>query len=183
MILPADINRKQFGSTRLKEGYDQNEVDEFLDRVEEDYASVIAERDRLLREVALLRRKLDQMTHKASEADTQVMPATPVGSAEKILVAAQRTAEQVEQEANAEAGQIRAAARAEADNIRTTARSEATELRDNAEAERQRILNQLKTEQTQLEENIEILKSKRAGYKSWLRAALARIEEEEATGA
>jgi DivIVA domain-containing protein len=42
MILPADINRKQFGSTRLKEGYDQNEVDEFLDRVEEDYSSVIA---------------------------------------------------------------------------------------------------------------------------------------------
>jgi DivIVA domain-containing protein len=182
MILPADINRKQFGSTRLKEGYDQNEVDEFLDRVEEDYSSVIAERDRLIREVDLLRRKLNAVKS-SPEAATQVLPTTPAGSAEKILVAAQRTAEQVEQEANAEAGQIRAAARAEADNIRTTARGEATELRDNAEAERQRILNQLKTEQTQLEENIEILKSKRAGYKSWLRAALARIEEEEASGA
>jgi DivIVA domain-containing protein len=180
MIAPADINRKQFTSTRLKEGYDQTEVDTFLDQVEEDYASVIAERDRLIREVNLLKRKL---ANSSSEAQTQVIPATPAGSAEKILVAAQRTAEQVEQEANAEAGQIRAAARAEADNIRTTARSEASELRDNAEAERQRILNQLKTEQTQLEENIEILKSKRAGYKSWLRAALARIEEEEASGA
>ncbi len=183
MIAPADINRKQFSSTRLKEGYDQTEVDEFLDRVEEDYSSVIAERDRLLREVDLLRRKLERTVKASSEAATQVLPTTPAGSAEKILVAAQRTAEQVEQEANAEAGQIRAAARAEADNIRTTARSEASELRDTAEAERQRILNQLKTEQTQLEENIEILKSKRAGYKSWLRAALARIEEEEASGA
>jgi len=180
MIEPADINQKQFSATRLKEGYDQTEVDDFLDRVEESYRSVLADRDRLRKEVQLLRSKLDRTS---SEAATQVLPVTPAGSAEKILVAAQRTAEQVEEEAKTEAAQLRAQARNEADDIRTTARREGDELREKAEAERQRILNQLKTEQTQLEENIEILKSKRAGYKSWLRAALARIEEEEASGA
>ncbi len=169
MITPAIINAQQFTSTRLKGGYDPTEVDVFLDKVEVALASALAERDSALKEVERLKRLLEQAT---SEAPTTVMNLTPAGSAEKILVAAQRTAEQVEAEANAEAGQIRAAARAEADNVRM-----------NAESERQRILNQLETERGELAEKIEVLKSKRAGYKSWLKAALTKIEEEEATGA
>lgn len=180
MITPADIDKKEFGATRLREGYDQNEVDDFLDQVVAAYSAVIAERNRLAEEVTLLRRRLEAAS---SEAATTVLPTTPAGSAEKILVAAQKTAEQVEADANTEAGQIKAAARAEADDIRLAARREATDLRESAETERQRILNQLKTQQTELEESIEILKSKRSGYKSWLRASLSRIEEEEAKGA
>lgn len=164
MITPADINAKQFATTRLKEGYDQEEVDTFLDGVEVAFAQALSDRDVALRKVDELKRQLDA----TPEAPTQVLPLTPVGGAEKILVAAQRTADMVEAEANAEAGRIRASARAEADNVRQT-----------AEIERQRILNQLESERVELEERIEALRAKRSNYKSWLRAALAKIEEEE----
>lgn len=169
MVTPADIASKTFTTTRLKEGYDQKEVDDFLDAVELDFAKSLGERDRWAKEAARLKGLLDS---KPTEAPTTVLPVTPAGSAEKILVAAQRTADQVEAEANAEAGQIRAAARAEADNIRRS-----------AEEERQRILNQLEVERAGLAEQIELLKTKRDGYKSWLKGTLARIEEEEARGA
>lgn len=33
MLTPADIDSKQFATTRLREGYDQDEVDTFLDQV------------------------------------------------------------------------------------------------------------------------------------------------------
>jgi DivIVA domain-containing protein len=173
MVTPADINQKQFSTTRLKEGYVQEEVDDFLDAVEVDYAKALGDRDKWEREAARLRA---QLASAGSEASTTVippvpavLPSTPAGSAEKILVAAQRTADMVESEANAEAGKIRAAARAEADNVRST-----------AEVDRQKILNQLETERRELEERIEQLKAKRTNYKSWLRAALIKLEEEEA---
>lgn len=165
MIVPADIARKEFNTTRLKEGYDQLEVDDFLDRVSESYSSVVAERDQLIREATSLRKRLEVAS---SEAPTSVLPLTPAGGAERILVAAQRTADMVEAEANSEAGKIRAAARAEADNVRST-----------AEAERQKILNQLETERVDLEEKIQALRNKRATYKGWLKATLSSIEEEE----
>jgi len=32
-LTPEDVRNKQFSTVRLKEGYDEDEVDEFLDRV------------------------------------------------------------------------------------------------------------------------------------------------------
>lgn len=168
MITPADINQKQFSTTRIKEGYDQEEVDGFLDLVEVALTKALSERNEWERTAEELRKRLDNLSRNEDTTPTQVLPLTPVGGAEKILVAAQRTADLVEAEANAEAGRIRAAARAEADNVRNT-----------AESERQRILNQLESERVELEEKIEGLKAKRSNYKTWLRAALAKIEEEE----
>ena len=47
MLTPADINSKQFATTRLKEGYDQVDVDDFLDRVQADYEQLQATVHRL----------------------------------------------------------------------------------------------------------------------------------------
>lgn len=168
MITPADIENAAFGTTRLKEGYDQDEVDAFLDRVTADYTAVLLDRDRYQEDATILRRKLEQA---ASEPVTTVLPLPPTASAERILVAAQRTADQVEAEVNAEAGRLRAAARVEADGIKKA-----------AETERQEILNRLEVERAALEENIQMLRAKRSNYKSWLRASLARMEEEEVNG-
>lgn len=164
MITPADINRKQFTATRLREGYDQAEVDDFLDQLEAEHKQILEERAHWKREAERLKRIIDSQ----SESATAVLPLTPAGAAEKILVAAQRTADMVEAEANSEAGKIRATARAEADGLKRT-----------AEAERQSILNQLETERVELEEKIQALKNKRATYKGWLKTTLSAIEEEE----
>lgn len=165
MVTPADINRKQFTATRLREGYDQSEVDDFLDLVEAEYKKALENGETWRREAERLKRVVDSM----SESPTSVLPLAPSGSAEKILLAAQRTADMVESEANSEAGKIRATARAEADGLKRS-----------AEAERQNILNQLETERAELEEKIQTLKAKRSTYKSWLRTTLSKLEEEEA---
>ena len=160
MLKPADIDNKQFGTTRLKEGYDQIEVDSFLDQVAADYRAALERAARAEQDALILRRKFEA----ASEAPTAVLPVPPAASAERILVAAQKTADQVEADANAEAGRIRAAARAEADNLKMV-----------AEAERQTILNRLATERSDLEGQIEALKMKRSNFTAWLRATLDKM--------
>src|SRR3954453_18951527 len=50
-LTPADVRNKQFRTTRLRPGYDEEEVDAFLDEVE-------AELDRLIQENEELRAKL-----------------------------------------------------------------------------------------------------------------------------
>ncbi|GHG09649.1 DivIVA domain-containing protein [Streptomyces hydrogenans] len=172
MLTPADIDKKQFGTTRLREGYDQDEVDDFLDRVLADYQSALARIAELEAGVVRLRADLATAQRAADSVTTAVIPVPPAAGAERILVAAQRTADQVEAEANVEAGKIRAAARADADSVRQA-----------AEADRQTILNRLETERAELAEKIEMLRARRANYKSWLRAALSKIEEEEGSDA
>ncbi|MFE6223039.1 DivIVA domain-containing protein [Streptomyces sp. NPDC057854] len=172
MLTPADIGKKQFGTTRLREGYDQDEVDDFLDLVEADYRSALARVTDLEASVVRLRSDLAVAQRASADAVTSVIPVPPAAGAERILAAAQRTADQVEAEANTEAGKIRAAARADADSIKHT-----------AEAERQAILNRLETERAELAEKIEMLKARRANYRAWLRAALSNIDEEEAKDA
>src|SRR5215510_5897969 len=50
-LTPADVRNKRFSTTRLRPGYDEEEVDAFLDEVE-------AELDRLIQENEELRAKL-----------------------------------------------------------------------------------------------------------------------------
>src|SRR5438046_10763639 len=60
-LTPEDVANKQFTSTRLKPGYDETEVDEFLDEVE-------AELTRLYRDNDELRSKLTAAQRALAEA-------------------------------------------------------------------------------------------------------------------
>src|ERR1700752_5225570 len=53
-LTPADVRNKQFSTTRLRPGYDEEEVDAFLDEVE-------AELDRLIQENEERRAKLAEV--------------------------------------------------------------------------------------------------------------------------
>src|SRR6478735_3366645 len=67
-LTPEDVANKQFTSTRLKPGYDETEVDEFLDEVE-------AELTRLYRENDELRSKLS-----AAGRGGETAPQAPVAA-------------------------------------------------------------------------------------------------------
>jgi len=70
-LTPEDVANKQFTSTRLKPGYDETEVDEFLDEVE-------AELTRLYRENDELRSKLASAGRgEAPSAPPQPVPSGP----------------------------------------------------------------------------------------------------------
>ena len=67
-LTPEDVHNKQFTTVRLREGYDEEEVDAFLDEVE-------AELTRLLRENEELRAKLAAATRAAAQAQQQAQQA------------------------------------------------------------------------------------------------------------
>jgi len=54
-LTPKDVHAKQFTPTRFKPGYDEDEVDAFLDQVETELAGLLAENERLRAELDSLR--------------------------------------------------------------------------------------------------------------------------------
>lgn len=107
MLDPHDIDSMKFKTTRLKEGYDQEEVDDFLDRVAAEYAELHAKWQRLEVEAARLQRVIDA---RGSDAVTAPVPlassVSPAGSAEKLLVLAQETADKHVADAKAQAEEV-----------------------------------------------------------------------------
>src|SRR3954463_6785011 len=113
-LTPEDVQNKRFTTVRFKEGYDEEEVDAFLDEVE-------AELRRLLGENEQLRRapKPAAPAPPPPRAPTPAPAAPPVReeqpqeAALRTLLLAQRTADEAIAEAKAEAAQISPAAKAE----------------------------------------------------------------------
>src|SRR5262245_10565198 len=145
-LTPEDVRNKQFTTVRLREGYDEDEVDAFLDEVE-------AELTRLLRENDELRAKLAAATRVAAaggpspierkEGRVPAPAAPPVAAgqgsdgAARVLAMAQQTADQAIAEARNEANKIVTEARAKAEAVERDSRAHAEALeRDAADKHR-----------------------------------------------
>jgi DivIVA domain-containing protein len=162
-LTPADVRNKQFSTTRLRPGYDEEEVDAFLDEVE-------AELDRLIQENEELRAKLAEVLRgggksamalssplsdprpdtMASEPPTMVeqpmrrpepmMMDRPyhaednMDTAARVLSLAQQTADQAIADARREADETLGRARREADEVLTKARRQAEQITGDARA-------------------------------------------------
>ena len=156
-LTPADVRNKQFSTTRLRPGYDEEEVDTFLDEVE-------AELDRLIQENEELRAKLAEcmrgkvpalhtspviepkpdlmapepppMEPKQPEPAMMVMPPAEdnMDTAARVLALAQQTADQAIADARREADETLGRARREADEILGKARRQAEQVTSDARA-------------------------------------------------
>jgi DivIVA domain-containing protein len=141
MVDPQDIERVQFKATRLKEGYDQDEVDNYLDRVANSLRSVLASNGELEAENVRLKRQLAEANRRlesAADAPTQALPlvsAEPTAAAARLLELAQKTADDVVAQAQQNAVDITARADANAHDIVNAATNEADSRRRKAEAE------------------------------------------------
>ncbi len=159
-LTPADVRNKQFSTTRLRPGYDEEEVDAFLDEVE-------AELDRLIQENEELRAKLAEVLRGGGKQsipalssplsdpkqDTYV-PEPPqerrpepmmmdrmhhpvednMDTAARVLSLAQQTADQAIADARREADETLGRARREADEVLTKARRQAEQMTGDARA-------------------------------------------------
>jgi len=153
------VRNKQFSTTRLRPGYDEEEVDAFLDEVE-------AELDRLIQENEELRGKLAEVLrggkvpalnapHAEAPADLMaaepprhepdprapepvIMPTRPaednMDTAARVLALAQQTADQAIADARREADETLGRARREADDILTKARRQSEQITSDARA-------------------------------------------------
>jgi DivIVA domain-containing protein len=162
-LTPADVRNRQFSTTRLRPGYDEEEVDAFLDEVE-------AELDRLLRENDELRSKLAesmrgsrpaipampsplpgsepemlapqmlgappavQNQERRPEPMVREAPGHDMDSITRVLSLAQQTADQAVADARREADDTLGRARREAGEILTKARHQAEQITSDARA-------------------------------------------------
>ena len=157
-LTPADVRNKQFSTTRLRPGYDEEEVDAFLDEVE-------AELDRLLQENEELRAKLAEfmrggktpaLSSPLPDPQPELMAPEPprpeperrpepvmmgvapaednMDTAARVLALAQQTADQAIADARREADETLGRARREADDILNKARRQAEQITGDARA-------------------------------------------------
>jgi DivIVA domain-containing protein len=156
-LTPADVRNKQFSTTRLRPGYDEEEVDAFLDEVEAALDELIQENEELRAKLSeALRGKPpvsltpqaevpDMLTqepvrHEPERRPEPVMISAPrpvednMDTAARVLALAQQTADQAIADARREADETLGRARREADEILTKARRQSEQITSDARA-------------------------------------------------
>ena len=110
MLTPMDIHNKEF--KRSFRGYNEDEIDEFLDQVVNDYEKLFRDNDKLKEEVARLQK--DAESYKEREK-----------SINDTLLLAQKTAQEVTDNARQTATDMKENAAKECENMRNEASVEA----------------------------------------------------------
>ncbi|WP_406527403.1 DivIVA domain-containing protein [Streptomyces sp. I8-5] len=159
MLTPVDIDRKQFTTVRLREGYDQDDVDDFLDQCSKALAGSIAreaaaqaELARVKSQLAVQKRQLEAYGSAPTAALPPVIPEY-LGDVSRILSVAQQTADQQTAEASKAAEEHIAQAKSEAARIIGESTVEADKQRTRAQGELytvQNTLTQLREQESKL---------------------------------
>ncbi|ADL68738.1 MULTISPECIES: DivIVA domain-containing protein [Thermoanaerobacterium] len=124
MLTPMDIHNKEF--KRSFRGYNENEVDEFLDKVMEDYELLYKENSDLKDRVNILNDKLQNYTDIEKTLNN-------------TLVVAQKSAEDLKQNAKKEADLIIQQAHQEAEKIMQKANQEVVRIRTELENQKRKL--------------------------------------------
>ena len=187
LLTTDDIVNKKFQPTKFREGYDQDEVDDFLDEVVNTLDTLTKERD-------TLRAELEEANRKIAELSSGVMPTTPEAPAMES-VAEPVTPEPAVAEPAPGAGEVPASTSAvsmldmaqrlhdeyvqdgqkKSEEIIANARVEADRIIADAEQEHSRVLAQLEQERGMLERKIEELKTFESEYRAKMSSFLEGI--------
>ncbi len=181
-----DVLNKKFQPTKFREGYDQDEVDEFLDQIVE------AMRD-LENENAELKAKLDAANARVAELSegapvvtaTPVSPVAPVAPVVESPIVETPKIEPSGNNAESAAAMLEMAQRlhdeyvakgkAERERIVTEARATGEQLTREAENQRNQTLSQLEKERANLEHKIDELRRFESDYRTRLRSYLTNL--------
>ncbi|NJC69803.1 DivIVA domain-containing protein [Planosporangium thailandense] len=210
-LTPADVHNVAFKKPPIgKRGYDEEEVDAFLDEVERELARLIEENNelraqaergggrvvggggsdsRLAAELAELQSQLDRVQRDKSAAEQAARsmqveleqlrsqgPGVGGGDGEqqalRVLMMAQRTADDHVNDARREADKLLSDARAKAEEVTREARAKADALERDARQRHQEAIAGLDTKRTALQKHIEELKQFEREYRTRLKAYL-----------
>lgn len=202
-LTPADVHNVEFKKPSLgKRGYDEDEVDVFLDKIEAELGRLIEENNELQGRLAEYER--GGTPAKLTKAATPV-PATTGEAhtqAARLLGLAQETADKLTGEARAEADRVLTDAQSKSEQLMTdaksqsealvtdaTTRAEATErdsriraekLDADAQAKYQETIGSLNAEKSRLDESIQSLREYEQQYrgnlKSWITDQLQQLQ-------
>ena len=181
LLSADDVLNKKFQATKFREGYEQDEVDEFLDEVVEAMRQLEAEN-------ANLKARLEA----ANARITELGQGEPVATAAPVVeqAHAQAATEGAQQEPVAVSGMLELAQRlhdehvsngkAEGERIVSEARATGESIVREAEDQRNRTLAQLEKERSGLEHKIDELRRFESDYrtrlKSYLQSLLTNVE-------
>ncbi|MEU7869678.1 DivIVA domain-containing protein [Dactylosporangium sp. NPDC049140] len=213
-LTPADVHNVAFKKPPIgKRGYDEEEVDAFLDEVERELARLIEENNelraqlergggparsapgaggdpRLAAELADLKTQFERVQREKSSAEqaarsmqqeldqvrTQGGPAGASGDGEqqalRVLMMAQRTADDHVSDARREADKLLSEARTKAEEVTRDARAKADALERDARQRHQEAMGGLDAKRTALQKHIEELKQFEREYRTRLKAYL-----------
>ncbi|MGH3734864.1 MAG: DivIVA domain-containing protein [Micromonosporaceae bacterium] len=211
-LTPADVHNVAFKKPPIgKRGYDEEEVDAFLDEVERELQRLIEENNdlrargggapagpgggdpRLAAENAELQAQLDQIQREKVAADQaarqlqdeleqvrQGSGAVPIPGGDpggeqqalRVLMLAQRTADDHVADARREADKLLSDARAKAEEVTREARTKAETLERDARTRHQEAMGGLETKRSALQKHIEELKAFEREYRTRLKAYL-----------
>jgi DivIVA domain-containing protein len=211
-LTPADVHNVAFKKPPIgKRGYDEEEVDAFLDEVERELARLIEENNelraqaergggrgggggsdpRLAAELADMKSQLDRVQREKVAAEQaargmqneleqvrasggSVVGATGDGEQQalRVLMMAQRTADDHVNDARREADKLLSDARAKAEEVTREARAKADALERDARQRHQEAMGGLDAKRTALQKHIEELKQFEREYRTRLKAYL-----------
>jgi DivIVA domain-containing protein len=178
-LTPADIRRKEFTTVRLREGYDEKEVDAFLDEVQGELARLLAENEKLRSASA----EGGSAPEHVTAATTPDAGAATPDAAVRMLALAQRTADETVAEARQEADRLLADSRGAAEELQRSAQGRADELDQTTAARRRELLGELERDRDALQRSIEQLRAFEREYRSRLAAYLQeRLRDLDTTG-
>jgi len=210
-LTPADVHNVAFKKPMLgKRGYDEDDVDTFLDEVERELARLIEENSELRAQVERLRagagpgvadsaemaaqlerlrgdkaaaeqqlRATQQELEQVRAAGPGVGGAVSVADAEageqqalRLLMVAQRTADDHVDSARREADKVLGEARAQSEEFVREARAKSDSLEREARQRHQEVMGTLETKRAALQKHIEELKAFEREYRTRLKAYL-----------
>jgi DivIVA domain-containing protein len=214
-LTPADVHNVAFKKPPIgKRGYDEEEVDAFLDEVERELARLIEENNELRAqsergraggpppvggdmrhtgELADLKTQLDRIQREKAQAEQaarqmqveldQMRASGPppintsgAGDGEqqalRVLMMAQRTADEHVSDARREADKLLTDARTKSDELTRDARQKADALERDARQRHQEVMGSLDSKRTALQKHIEELKQFEREYRTRLKAYL-----------
>lgn len=159
MLTPMDIHNKEF--KRSFRGYNEDEIDEFLDQVVNDYERLYRENDQLKKDLELSKKaNADYVNREQTIKDTLVM--------------AQKTAEEVTKNAKENAEALKESTARDCQNMRRQTEIDCKEQRHKAEDDARRLIAEARERVRRIVEEYDRLVRAKNDYLMKVRTSLAQ---------
>lgn len=195
LLTADDVLNKKFQATKFREGYDQDEVDDFLDEVVNTLRSVQGENDDLKTKLAAAERRIAELSRAgAQQAGAPAPKPEPVHEPERVVapavvapapVVVAPVAPQRSNEPESATGMLALAQKLhddyvrsgqeESDRLISEAKSQGSRIVREAEETSARTLGQLEQERSLLERKIDELRVFERDYRTRLKSYLENL--------
>jgi DivIVA domain-containing protein len=177
LLTAEDILNKKFAATKFREGYDVEEVDDFLDEVVRTITAVQEENDDLRSKLAAAERRVAELSRSDAAAAAAPVAATapPAPAAPKAHQPEPESATGMLQLAQKLHDDYVRSGQEEGDRLISEAKAEGTRIVREAEETSHRTLSQLEQERSLLERKIDELRLFERDYRTRLKSFLQNL--------